>query len=64
MKKGRIVIIAGTGNPFFTTDSAAALRANELGSEILLKGTMDEYMIKIPINIMMLRNMVNYHIIK
>ncbi len=40
MEKDRIVIIAGgTGNPFFTTDSAAALRANELGSEILLKGT-------------------------
>ena len=40
MEKRRIVIIAGgTGNPFFTTDSAAALRANELGSEILLKGT-------------------------
>ena len=40
MEKKRIVIIAGgTGNPFFTTDSAAALRANELGSEILLKGT-------------------------
>ena len=40
MEKGRIVIIAGgTGNPFFTTDSAAALRANELSSEILLKGT-------------------------
>jgi len=40
MEKGRIVIIAGgTGNPFFTTDSAAALRATELGAEILLKGT-------------------------
>ena len=40
MEKGRIVIIAGgTGNPFFTTDSAASLRATELGSEILLKGT-------------------------
>ena len=40
MEKGRIVIIAGgTGNPFFTTDSAAALRANELGSDVLLKGT-------------------------
>ena len=40
MEKGRIVIIAGgTGNPFFTTDSAAALRATELGSNILLKGT-------------------------
>ena len=40
MEKGRIVIIAGgTGNPFFTTDSAAALRATELGADILLKGT-------------------------
>ena len=40
MEKGRVVIIAGgTGNPFFTTDSAAALRATELGSEIVLKGT-------------------------
>ena len=40
IEKGRIVIIAGgTGNPFFTTDSAAALRATELGSEIVLKGT-------------------------
>ncbi len=40
MEKGRIVIIAGgTGNPFFTTDSAAALRATELGANILLKGT-------------------------
>ena len=40
MEKSRIVIIAGgTGNPFFTTDSAAALRATELGSEILIKGT-------------------------
>ena len=40
MEKGRIVIMAGgTGNPFFTTDSAAALRATELGSDILLKGT-------------------------
>ena len=43
MEKGRIVIIAGgTGNPFFTTDSAAALRATELGSDILLKGTKVE----------------------
>ena len=40
MEKGRIVIIAGgKGNHFFTTDSAAALRATELGSDILLKGT-------------------------
>ncbi|MBT3179993.1 MAG: UMP kinase [Candidatus Marinimicrobia bacterium] len=40
LEKGRIVIVAGgTGNPFFTTDSAAALRATELGAEIVLKGT-------------------------
>ena len=40
MEKGRIVIIAGgTGNPFFTTDSAAALRATELAAEVVLKGT-------------------------
>ncbi|MEC9050729.1 MAG: UMP kinase, partial [Candidatus Neomarinimicrobiota bacterium] len=38
--KGRVVIIAGgTGNPFFTTDSAAALRAVELNAEVVLKGT-------------------------
>jgi len=40
LEKGRIVIFAaGTGNPFFTTDTAAALRASEIGAEILLKGT-------------------------
>ena len=40
MEKGRIVICAaGTGNPFFTTDTAAALRAAELGCDALLKGT-------------------------
>ncbi len=40
LEKGRIVIFAaGTGNPFFTTDSAAALRANEIGAEVLLKAT-------------------------
>jgi len=40
LEKGRIVIMAGgTGNPFFTTDSAAALRATELGAEVVLKGT-------------------------
>ena len=40
LEKGRIVIIAGgTGNPFFTTDSAAALRATELNAEIVIKGT-------------------------
>jgi uridylate kinase len=38
--KGRVVIYAGgTGNPFFTTDSAAALRAAEMGAEAILKGT-------------------------
>ena len=40
IEKGRIVIVAGgTGNPFFTTDSAAALRATELGAELVIKGT-------------------------
>jgi uridylate kinase len=40
LEKGRIVIFgAGTGNPFFTTDTAAALRAIEIGAEILLKAT-------------------------
>ncbi len=40
LEKGRSVIVAGgTGNPFFTTDSAAALRATELAAEIVLKGT-------------------------
>ncbi|MDZ4861424.1 MAG: UMP kinase [Candidatus Hydrogenedentes bacterium] len=40
LEKGRVVIFgAGTGNPFFTTDTAAALRANEIGAEILFKAT-------------------------
>jgi len=40
MEKGRVVIFgAGTGNPFFTTDTAAALRASEMGCNALLKGT-------------------------
>jgi len=40
MEKGRVVIFAaGTGNPFFTTDTAAALRASEMDCEVLLKGT-------------------------
>lgn len=40
MEKGRVVIFAaGTGNPFFTTDTAAALRAAEMGVEAILKGT-------------------------
>ena len=40
LEKGRIIILAaGTGNPYFTTDSAASLRAIELNAEIMLKGT-------------------------
>ncbi len=40
MEKGRVVIFAaGTGNPFFTTDTAAALRASEMACDVLVKGT-------------------------
>ena len=40
MEKGRVVIFAaGTGNPYFTTDTAAALRASEMNCDALLKGT-------------------------
>jgi uridylate kinase len=40
MEKGRVTIfVAGTGNPYFTTDTAAALRAVEVGAEVLLKAT-------------------------
>ena len=40
LKKGRVVIFAaGTGNPFFTTDTAAALRAAEIEAEVVIKGT-------------------------
>jgi uridylate kinase len=40
LEKGRIVLFAaGTGNPFFTTDSAASLRAVEVGADIMIKGT-------------------------
>ena len=40
LEKGRIVIISGgTGNPFFSTDTGAALRASELAAEVVLKGT-------------------------
>ena len=40
LDKGRIVIVAGgTGNPYFTTDTAAALRATELKAQVLIKGT-------------------------
>lgn len=40
LEKGRVIILAGgTGNPYFTTDSAAALRANEIGADVILKGT-------------------------
>lgn len=41
LEKGRVVILAaGTGNPFFTTDTAASLRAIEIGADVLLKATM------------------------
>jgi uridylate kinase len=40
LEKGRVVILAGgTGNPFFTTDTAAALRAAEISAQVILKGT-------------------------
>lgn len=40
LEKGRVVIFgAGTGNPFFTTDTAASLRAIEIGADVILKGT-------------------------
>lgn len=40
LEKGRVVIFgAGTGNPYFTTDTAASLRAMEIGSDVILKGT-------------------------
>ncbi len=40
LEKGRVVIFAaGTGNPYFTTDTAAALRAIEMGADVILKGT-------------------------
>ena len=40
MEKGRVVVFAaGTGNPYFTTDTAAALRAMEMKADVILKGT-------------------------
>ena len=40
LEKGRVIIfVAGTGNPYFTTDTAAALRSVEMGCDVLLKGT-------------------------
>src|ERR1700736_7048941 len=40
LEKGRVVIFAaGTGNPYFTTDTAAALRAMEMKADVILKGT-------------------------
>ncbi len=40
LEKGRVVILgAGTGNPYFTTDTAASLRAMEIGAEVIMKGT-------------------------
>ncbi len=41
LEKGRVVVLAaGTGNPFFTTDTAASLRAIEIGADVLMKATM------------------------
>ena len=41
LEKGRVVIFAcGTGNPFFSTDTAAALRAAEINADIIFKATM------------------------
>ena len=40
LEKGRVVVfVAGTGNPYFTTDTAAALRATEIGADVVLKAT-------------------------
>ena len=40
LEKGRVVVFAaGTGNPYFTTDTAAALRAMEIKADVILKGT-------------------------
>ncbi len=40
LEKGRVVVfVAGTGNPFFSTDTAAALRASEIGADVILKAT-------------------------
>jgi uridylate kinase len=40
LEQGRVVIfVAGTGNPFFSTDTTAALRASEIGAEVILKAT-------------------------
>ena len=40
MERGRVIIfVAGTGNPYFTTDTAAALRAMEIGADVILKAT-------------------------
>jgi uridylate kinase len=40
LEKGRVLIFgAGTGSPYFTTDTAAALRASEIGAQLILKGT-------------------------
>ena len=43
LEKGRVVVFgAGTGNPFFSTDTAAALRAVEIGADVLIKATKDD----------------------
>lgn len=52
LEKGRVVVfVAGTGNPYFTTDTAAALRAVEIGAEVVLKATkVDGVYDKDPVN--------------
>jgi uridylate kinase len=52
LEKGRVVIFAcGTGNPYFTTDTAASLRAMEIRADVLLKGTkVDAVYDKDPVN--------------
>ena len=48
LERGRIVIfVAGTGNPYFSTDTAAALRASEISAEVILKATKVEQLYKI-----------------
>lgn len=59
LEKGRCIIMAaGTGNPFFTTDTAAALRANEIEADVILKGTsVDGVYSADPKKIVQLQNM-------
>ncbi|MEZ4987990.1 MAG: hypothetical protein R2795_23670 [Saprospiraceae bacterium] len=66
MEKGRVVIFsAGTGSPYFTTDSAAALRANEIGANVILKGTrVDGIYSAAPKNSQMPSNSIRFPLLK